>query len=65
MDEMDRLTDLKIALLPADGPSDQLRVRALAGITGDTVRPSARRRWIAPALPANATRHDARIALRT
>jgi hypothetical protein len=52
MDEMDSLTDLKTALRPADGPSDGLRARALAGITGEASHPSTRRRWIVPALGA-------------
>ncbi len=53
MDEMDRLADLKGALYPTDGPSDELRARALApaASTGATQR-SARRRFIGPALVA-------------
>src|SRR5262245_14993520 len=48
MNELDRLTDLKRALAPTDGPSPGLRGRALAGVP---VRAS-RWRWAAPALAA-------------
>ncbi len=56
MNDMDRLADLKVALYPADGPSDELRARALAAVAGAGAvprsAPSARRRWVAPALVA-------------
>jgi hypothetical protein len=53
MDEMDRLADLKDALYPNDGPSDELRARALASVAGGAAAPrSARRRWATPALVA-------------
>jgi hypothetical protein len=52
MDEMDRLADLKGALYPTDGPSDELRARALASMAGGAAPRSARRRWVAPALVA-------------
>ena len=55
MDEMDRLADLKVALYPTDGPSDELRARALAG--GNAAPRSVlfkRRRWLGPALVAAA-----------
>jgi hypothetical protein len=56
MDEMDRLADLKVALHPTDGPSDELRARALASVAGGGAAPrsvlSARRRWMGPALVA-------------
>jgi len=52
MDEMGRLADLKVALYPTDGPSDELRARALAAATGAATPRSARRRRVAPALAA-------------
>jgi hypothetical protein len=52
MDEMNRLADLKGALYPTDGPSDQLRARALAGVAGAAAPRSARWRWVAPAVAA-------------
>jgi hypothetical protein len=56
MDEMDRLADLKVALYPPDGPSDELRARTLAAVAGGGAMPpsglSTRRRWIGPALVA-------------
>lgn len=56
MDEMDRLADLKGALYPTDGPSDELRARALGAVAGAGAAPrsalSVRRRWAAPALVA-------------
>ncbi len=56
MDEMDRLTDLKVALYPTDGPSDALRARALASVADGGGAPRSalapRRRWIGPALVA-------------
>jgi hypothetical protein len=53
MDEMERLAELKVALYPTEGPSDELRVRALAAAahTGGTM-PPPRRRWAGPALVA-------------
>jgi hypothetical protein len=56
MDEMDRLADLKDALYPTDGPSDELRARALGAVAAAGAPPrsalSVRRRWAAPALVA-------------
>jgi hypothetical protein len=56
MDEMDRLADLKVALYPTDGPSDELRARTMAAVAGGGATPrsvlSTRRRWIGPALVA-------------
>jgi hypothetical protein len=52
MDEMNRLADFKVALYPTDGPSDQLRARALAGVAGAAAPRSARRRWVAPTVVA-------------
>ncbi|HEU4422394.1 MAG TPA: hypothetical protein VFR67_07615 [Pilimelia sp.] len=52
---MDRLAELKGALYPTDGPSDELRARALASFAGGGAAPrSARRRWVGPALGATA-----------
>jgi hypothetical protein len=48
MDEMDRLADLKAALHPTDGPSDELRARVLASMSVE----APRRRWVGPALVA-------------
>ena len=55
MNEMDRLADLKVALYPTDGPSEELRARALASVAGGAVPRSAlptSRRWVRPALVA-------------
>lgn len=49
MDELDSLADLKVALTPTEGPSEQLRARALAPLTGGRAGP---RRWTGPALVA-------------
>jgi hypothetical protein len=53
MDEMDRLADLKVALYPTDGPSDELRARAVASVDGRAApRTATRWRWMGPALVA-------------
>src|SRR5262249_53592855 len=50
MDEMDRVADLGTALYPTQGPSPQLRTRALAGAAHPTTRPT----WARPLLVTGA-----------